>query len=127
MYIRVLVSIWVLIIVASCSKEQDKENPKIQFIYPLQNDSITLYNDSLPISFKITDNKEVRQYSYTLKDSSNNKYLTGGNFVGGQLISYSDSARISGFSGYKKLTLYVTAYDATYNAATDTRVVYVQP
>jgi hypothetical protein len=120
-------SLFIVIFLFSCSKDEDKDAPKIEFLRPMGQDTFSVGLDSLFLNFKLTDNSNLSQYSYVIKDSLENKYATGGRFIEGKEFEHKSYVIFGGFSDVQKLWLYVTVYDRTYNATVANRVFYVQP
>ncbi len=116
----------VLFIIA-CAKDSDSEPPKIEFLTPKGNDTFSVGIDSLHLNFKLSDDKNLTQYSYVIKDTLEVKYVTGGKFIDGPNHEHSSYIVFGGFGGIQKLWLYITAYDRAYNKTVQVREFYVQP
>jgi len=111
----------------SCSKDDDTESPKILFLNPKGNDTFSVGIDSLYLNFRMTDNKNLSQYSYVIKDTFETKYATGGKFIDGTNYEHKSYVVFGGFGGVQKLWLYITTYDRAYNKTVESRAFYVQP
>ncbi|MBL7790125.1 MAG: hypothetical protein JNL75_09895 [Chitinophagales bacterium] len=118
-----IVVLWVL----GCSKSADSEAPKIEFIKPKGMDTFSVGIDSLHLNFKLTDDDNLTQYSYVIKDTFDVKYVTNGKFIDGKTHVHSSYVVFGGFGGLQKLWLYITAYDRAYNKTVEVREFYVQP
>lgn len=112
----------------SCSQEEvDKEPPVITFVLPKDKDTIAVGGDSLRMEFKITDNKNLKYYSYVIKDTSENKFITNASFVKQTSVGIMKYVIFAGFGGIQKMELFVTAYDQSNNTKVSSRVFYVKP
>ena len=124
---RYCLSLLVILFLFSCAKDEDKEAPKIEFIKPLKSDTISVGVDSFFVKFKLTDNKNLTQYSFVIKDTLENKFATGGKFINDTSLEHKSYVEYGGISGVTKVVLFITAYDRAYNSTVANKVFYVQP
>lgn len=124
---KYFLSVLAVLFLFSCAKDEDKESPMIEFILPKNSDTISVGVDSFFVNFKLTDNKNLTQYSFVIKDTMENKFATGGKFIGGTQFEHKSYVEYGGISGVTKVQLYITAYDKAYNSTVASKVFYVQP
>lgn len=124
---KYFLSVLVVLFLFSCAKDEDKEAPKIEFIKPNKSDTFSVGVDSFFVNFKLTDNKNLTQYSFVIKDTAENKFATGSGFIAGTNFEHKSYVEYGGISGVTKVLLYITAYDGAYNSTVVNKVFYVQP
>lgn len=115
-----------LFFIISCEKK-DTTKPVISILLPLYNDTFSVGTDTVPYRFYVTDDDQISNVTYVIKDTSNNKFAQGGKFVNNKEYSLFDSTQYGGFSGIKKVMLTVQAYDKSYNQIEATQIFYIQP
>jgi hypothetical protein len=124
---KYIFTLLVVVFLFSCSKDEDKEAPKIEFVKPLNSDTFSVGVDSFFVNFKLSDNKNLVQYSFVIKDDEDKKFSSGGQFIEGTKYEHKSYVEYGGISGVTKVTLYITAYDRAYNSTVSNKVFYVQP
>ena len=125
--IRFVLAFLVLGLLISCGKDEDKENPKVEIISPTGIDTPAVGIDSLLLNFKLTDNTNLSQYSYVIKDSFEVKYDVGAKFISGPKFEHRSFVKFGGFGGVQKLWLYITVYDRAYNKTVVSKIFHIQP
>jgi hypothetical protein len=114
-----------LLFIAACAKK-DTVKPTIVFSLPLK-DTISVGADSLRYEFKVSDDEALSNFTYVIKDTSNNKFIQGGKFVTAKEYTLNYYTWFGGLSGLKQIKLTVQAYDKALNQTEATRTFYVKP
>lgn len=117
--------IFCFILLTACAKK-DTVKPTISFSKPAK-DTISVGGTSVPFEFKISDDDALSNYTYVIKNESQNKYKQLNLFTNNKEIIESDKVDFGSVSGLEKITIYVQAYDKVYNQTQATKTFYITP
>jgi hypothetical protein len=115
-----------IIFIISCEKK-DTTKPVISISLPKYNDTFSVGIDTIPYKFMVTDEDQLMNVSFVIKDSSNTKFASGNRFVNSKEFNLLDSNVYGGFGGIQKISLIVQAYDKSYNHVEATQIFYIRP
>jgi hypothetical protein len=115
----------------SCNKQHthgnDTQKPFINIAEPLLNDTITLFNDTVHISFSVQDEGELHEIMIDIRDTAGTTLYVDSKHVDAESFYYDEHFIPTGITGITQMLMTVSASDHSENIMLETRSFFVKP